>query len=285
MFLPSAVEEALARGYNVLPFRLNRACYLKSWKQYQTQRVTEGLATGWQRLWHPKYWAVVTGIVSGIVVFDFDVPEGPDFMRKLGLDPHVRTPSSGYHVYFRHPRWRVPGLTSYHRKKQGDPYPGLDVRGDGNIAKLWGESAGGTYLQLRPLAPEPLDSLPQAMRERLGLARPPAPPLVTVRPPFLGPRKPIARPSLEKLILNTVSKFHGKNRNEAGFHLACQLRDNGYSDCEAYAVGPYFIACLPESNAKGRWDPYTLAEFQASVKQAYSRPAREPWNRRHAKGS
>jgi|SRR5712664_5028398 hypothetical protein len=49
----------------------------------------------------------------------------------LGLHPHVQTGSSGYHVYFRHPGWRVPTLNSTSKRAFGQGWPGLDIRADG----------------------------------------------------------------------------------------------------------------------------------------------------------
>jgi hypothetical protein len=62
-------------------------------------------------------------------------------------------------------------------------------------------------------------------------------------------------------------------RNDRGFWLACQLRDNTYSKDEARPV-------LDEYQTRQRDagnHEYTAAEALASLDQAYSRPPRDPW--------
>ena len=53
---------------------------------------------------------LITGALSGVIVLDFDGNEGTKVLHQLGLAPHVRTGSGGYHVYFAHPGWPVKTL-------------------------------------------------------------------------------------------------------------------------------------------------------------------------------
>jgi putative DNA primase/helicase len=69
-------------------------------------------------------------------------------------------------------------------------------------------------------------------------------------------------------------------RNNSGFWLAIQLRDNGYGQIEAESVMRDYAARVPGTNSKGQREPYTVAEALASTRQAYKSPAREPWERR-----
>jgi hypothetical protein len=62
----------------------------------------------------------------------------------------------------------------------------------------------------------------------------------------------------------------GNGRNNSGFWLACQFRDNGFTIADALQFGPEYVA------RAGGVEPYTLAEYNASVRSAYSQPAREP---------
>jgi len=59
------------------------------------------------------------------------------------------------------------------------------------------------------------------------------------------------------------------NRNKTGFWLACQLRDNGYTQGEADQVLRSYATLAPG-------DGYTQGEAEDSVKSAYTQPAREP---------
>src|SRR5262249_32777606 len=60
-------------------------------------------------------------------------------------------------------------------------------------------------------------------------------------------------------------------RNDAGFWLACQLRDNRYSLCEAESVLRQFAKLCPAGG-----HAYTEDEALASLESAYSSPARRP---------
>ncbi|MCX6022657.1 MAG: hypothetical protein NTZ05_13190, partial [Chloroflexi bacterium] len=69
----------------------------------------------------------------------------------------------------------------------------------------------------------------------------------------------------------------GDGRNNTGFWLACQLRDNGHSQAEAEATVLAYAERMPPTNTKGELEPYTVADALASVRSAYQQPAREPW--------
>ena len=66
-------------------------------------------------------------------------------------------------------------------------------------------------------------------------------------------------------------------RNDAGFWLACQLRDNRYSRWEAESAMKDYASRVPSTNTKGVPEPYSEGEALASLQQAYSRQPREPW--------
>jgi hypothetical protein len=77
---------------------------------------------------------------------------------------------------------------------------------------------------------------------------------------------------LERALRRVVPGSQGQGRNDSGFWLACQLRDNRYSEAEAEGVVVRFAGAAP-----GHGHPYTEREARATVRSAYSRPAREPW--------
>jgi hypothetical protein len=66
-------------------------------------------------------------------------------------------------------------------------------------------------------------------------------------------------------------------RNATGLWLACQLRDNGYSQDEARPVMGRYREGVP---AEGH--EYTEREVEATLRSAYARPARQPWGHDHA---
>ena len=80
----------------------------------------------------PQLWGIVTGHISGVVVFDADTPEMREEMESWGLEAHISTPRGGAHFYFRHPRFPV--------KTMAGLLPGLDVRGDGGFCNIVGDN-------------------------------------------------------------------------------------------------------------------------------------------------
>ena len=146
------------RGWSVIPVRVDKKPPLK-WKIYQQECPTQAEIERWSQEYHPDGWAVITGEVSGIVVLDFDGDKGRETLRKLGLNPHVRTGSGGFHVYLQHPGSRVQTLNSTSKRELGERYPGLDIRADGGYTVFTGRNESGTYQWLREPKPDPLDIL------------------------------------------------------------------------------------------------------------------------------
>ena len=73
------------------------------WKKHQKERANEQLVSHWQTLFQPSAWAIITGALSHTIILDFDGEKGRETLEQLSLNPHVRTGSGGFHVYFRHP--------------------------------------------------------------------------------------------------------------------------------------------------------------------------------------
>ena len=101
----------LESGLSIIPIRLDgtKAPAVR-WKRYQTRRATPKDLDGWFK--QPHGIGIVCGRISGhLEVLDFDGPmEGwQDLVREMGCGslvdklPLVKTPSGGYHVYYRSP--------------------------------------------------------------------------------------------------------------------------------------------------------------------------------------
>lgn len=71
-------------------------------------------------------------------------------------------------------------------------------------------------------------------------------------------------------LAEALRKASDGNRNATGFWLACQLRDQGYSEAEAGDTLRDYAASVPNP------DTYSDGEALSSVRQAYSESAREP---------
>lgn len=97
-------------------------------------------------------------------------------------------------------------------------------------------------------------------------------------------RQPVsldARVSQEVLIQKAleVAAREG-SRNKAGFWLAAQARDAGYSPHEAERAMRQYRSQVPDTDSHGKKDRYTEHEMKASLWSAYRSPAREPWHQK-----
>src|SRR5262249_20123152 len=81
----------------------------------------------------------------------------------------------------------------------------------------------------------------------------------------------------EVLLARALEQAATTGRNNSGFWLACQSRDNGYAQTETEDLLRLYASHAPEVNPQGEHAPYTEAEALASVRQAYSRQPRAPW--------
>jgi hypothetical protein len=80
------------------------------------------------------------------------------------------------------------------------------------------------------------------------------------------------------LAARALEVMQREGRNAGAFWLACQMRDNGFSAAEAEhaLLGEYLPRC-PQTNAKGKVEPFTEIELSRAVRNAYGRSAREEW--------
>jgi hypothetical protein len=107
--ISAILKAAVDSGFSLIPVGQDKRPRVSTWKPYQERLPTrEELNRWWSE--EPVAWAVVTGGISKVVVLDFDGESGLETLRKLTLNPHVRTGSGGAHLYVRHPGWRVPTL-------------------------------------------------------------------------------------------------------------------------------------------------------------------------------
>src|SRR5205823_3860406 len=81
----------------------------------------------------------------------------------------------------------------------------------------------------------------------------------------------------DKLLKWALNRLAHVGRNNGGFELACQLRDNNFSESEAASVMLEYARRVSPMNAKGLFEPYTDTEALASLRSAYSGTARQPW--------
>jgi hypothetical protein len=280
-------QEALDLGWSVIPTRANKRPFFE-WKKYQESRPSFDDLHRWEQEHDPAGWAGITGLISNVVTLDFDGAPGCEMLERLGLNPHRRTPSGGYHVDFVHPGWRVKTLNGKAKDELGIRWPGLDIRADGGYVLLCGKTDKGEYSWLREPQPEPLSILPVDLRDFLGLLHPPDPPVIATKTAqaFTNGNGYHDSPRVdsEKLLGDALARIGPEGRNNGGFWLATQLRDNGYSQAETESVMREYRSRCPATNTKGQREPYTEYEMVSTVRKAFEAPAREPWTRSKVNG-
>lgn len=263
----SAIEAYEQYQWSVLPLNAKKEPFF-SWKKYQTQRPSSEEITQWERQYGVSSYAVITGAVSGLVILDFDGEQGRQTLEKLGLTPHVKTGSNGRHCYFFHPGWYVPTLNSKSKEELGRRWPGLDIRADGGYAAFCGSNTKGSYEWLRDPEPDSLDLLPEALRDFLGLLHAPT-----------TNNQNWTLPTGDVLVDRALQKIGmGMGRNDAGYWLASQLRDNKFTKTEAESLMLDYQRRTPSTNTKGQMEAYTDQDALKTLRSAYSGFSRDAWS-------
>lgn len=270
---PNNLDQALqlaGRGWHVFPCKPDKTPYTEHGKDNATK--SEGQIKQWWQRW-PDALIGIYCERSGFFALDIDIdPEkGIDGKRtwaalceKFGdvaAGPAQLTPSGGLHILFTLPEGlKVPN----NAKKLALEYGGgLDLRSNGYIC------TGGPYRWLRNHGPE--KSITPAPGWLLDLIR-----------AMKAPTKELQKEDKATTGSNDAGawwldyylrKTTGKgNRNDNGFYLACQLRDSGLSESEAE---PYILEFARQAPYIAS-DPYTKKAALASLRSAYSGPARDP---------
>lgn len=274
---------AQGRGFSIIPFSVEESAKRPatggSWKPFQRRAATPRELKDWKAERDPSHWGVVTGSVSGVIVLDFDGPQGAELLRRLGLTPHVRTPSGGHHVYVDHPGSRVRTVGWRTTPYLAAAFPGLDVRGDGGCAVLIGP---GYDILVDHLAPLPLAELPATLQDALcgprqrsrrfatdagaeGRSEAPATSQAIVSVEGDG------RASLDGLTAAALGSV-GHGRNQAGLVFVRSALEAGYSRLEVEARTEDFAEAavlIQPLNSAGEPEPYTAAEFRDTVESVY----------------
>lgn len=129
----TAAPGYLARGWSVVPVAERGKRPIVRWQTFGERYPTEAEVRDWFERWPTANVAVVTGLISGVVVLDVDPSHGGEeslarlALRNAGLPRTVEatTGGGGRHVYFKHPGFEVRNRTGF--------FPGLDLRGDGGV--------------------------------------------------------------------------------------------------------------------------------------------------------
>jgi hypothetical protein len=111
-------------GWSVMPIQPDNKKPYVEWLPLQKERVEPYEAEGWWLQYPKANVGIITGSISGLVVFDLDKQEAKDKMISEGMPitPVART-SKGNHVYMKYPTISV--------GNKSDQKIGMDIRGEG----------------------------------------------------------------------------------------------------------------------------------------------------------
>jgi hypothetical protein len=256
--LPYALS-CLELGLSVMPVDMELKRPLVRWTEYMSRLMTPQEA---RRLHWPGL-GLITGRGSGYVVVDCDDRPAADYWWQWRpRTPMVAKTRRGYHFYY---RW-AKEIRSDSGISLGTDLK-YDVRGDGgyvvlpptkNYRFLWGMCDPEALPEFNP-AWRPTKDIPPA-----GYNRQPRRATGDVEFSQFG----------EWLIARALREAPD-GRNRAGFRMALQLRDAGYSIELAQRV----IVQYQQQVQGVRPGPYTADEALRSVESAYRRP---PRSRHHA---
>lgn len=150
-------------GWSVIPIEPRGKRPLIRWHVYQSRRADPTEVCDWFRRWPDANIAVVTGVISGLVVVDLDPRHGGteslDIIQRehgpLIETAESRTGGGGRHLYFAHPGEIVPNRVGI--------AAGLDLRGDGGyvVAPPSTHACGEPYHWTRSPESFPVAPLPQ----------------------------------------------------------------------------------------------------------------------------
>jgi putative DNA primase/helicase len=260
-----------AKGIPVFPCKRDKKPVTKN--GFLNATTDENQIRKW---WEETAWSigVPTGQASKQIVFDVDGPNGETSFRQMEAK-HGPLPETlqvgtqeGRHLYF---QW--PGV---HIQISADGRfggPGLDMRGDGGYVIVPPSpfpNGNGQYTFINSL---PLAMPPAALIE-LANTKPDKPKSSRTQHQQAG-----TRVNANLLVDRALHEAERSGRNNGGFWLACQLRDNRLSQSEALPFMERYVAQVKHTNMKGNAEPFTRAEAEASLEQAYGAMPREPWGR------
>lgn len=247
---------------------------LGKWRQFQKQLPTDAeIKRSFARRPQPNI-GLVCGAVSKLVVLDIDGEEGFRSLRDKGLEiPETLSVKTGRgkHFYFLHPGQPT---RNFAKGRSSFPLPGVDFRGDGGyvVAPPSLHSTGVRYAFENDNPPAALPAWLYDMVVSVKADSTQDTAGRSSRPIQRKPGRSLSRP--ERILTQAIERAHEGSRNETGLWLACQLRDNHLPEAEARSYIQRYAAAVPQGST-----PYLDQEALATLRSAYSQPAREPWGR------
>ncbi|MGO8862432.1 MAG: hypothetical protein ACLQRH_16960, partial [Acidimicrobiales bacterium] len=266
-------------GWSLIPINADKRPMISTWTPYQTERPSLEQLEQWIRELNPPVWGAPTGEVSKRFTLDFDGAPGRATLDGLGWEPHRATPNGGYHVDFLLPNVKVKSLNHKSKRLLGQLYPGMDSRGSGGYINILGSTASGPYKWLTDnrSAYDP-NLVPKDLMDLItGVQRDVAPQGRGTNRSDRDTRTPVLPSNEDRLesLLRRALDESTLGRNNAGFGLACDLRDFGLSRHDAEVVMRLYYEHVPVTNPVGIEEPYEWREALASLDSAFSQESHD----------
>ena len=234
------------------------------------------------RLWWDKHPNAGIGIATGhlddntsFFALDIDMKDGVDGLNTLSnlqskngtlpLTLEVDTPSGGKHLFFFSAGIEI-------RNSQGHIGEGLDIRGEGGyVVAPPTELPNGSYISKHKFEVAQIANSPGWLVE---LLRKPKPVTNDFTTPYHLDLPSPDQEMADLLLRRAIALAKGDSgRNDVGFWLACQLRDNGFDKKWTQSVMLEYASVVKSYKDH----EYEVDEALSSVEQAFSRESREPW--------
>jgi replicative DNA helicase len=210
---------------------------LVSWKEFQTRRPTEQEVEFWFSQWPDANIGIVTGRISGIVVFDLDSEHAVQYAEDEGGlpdTPKVKT-GKGYHYYMRYPDFEVRNDV----RKELD----IDIRADGGYVVAppsihgsgrhyeWEDCSSIFDIEPAPCEPWMIDYLKSISAGPTAKSKEKGDPKTPQNPP--GTRKMMAEDEWVQLLKNGCTEGM---RNQSATKLAGHLLAKGIAESEVWEI-------------------------------------------------
>ncbi len=151
--------EYIQKGFSIIPVGSDKKP-LTSWKINQTEKISEEDFSRYSKQFPNMNIGIVTGSISQITVIDIDTKSGQanNLLSKFPPTYTVKTPSGGYHLYYKYQQGFTVSANAY------PDLPYVDIRGDsGFVVAPPSITPNGEYTIINDteIQPFPLYMFPQ----------------------------------------------------------------------------------------------------------------------------
>lgn len=134
---PDALAPLIAQGFSLFPLGNGGGPRAKKprvkWEPYQQAAPSDNQVEAWAAKWPNANWAIVCGLVSGVVVLDCDTQAAISWAAEhLHATPYWVQSSRGRHLYYKHPGADALPMLQSLRSRLAALNIGLDLQCDGH---------------------------------------------------------------------------------------------------------------------------------------------------------